>query len=340
MAAESPPFDGVRLALVGATSLLGKELKDQLAASGVPPDAVTLFDLEEIAGILTDYGDEARVFAKTVAEDVLTHELICFCGDPATARDSLEGIRRAGALGIDCTGAWLDDPNAFAWIPGVSEAPSGSHDHAIVIPPAPCLMLGTTLAALGDSGDSAAVTVFVPASDLDKAGLQELAQQSTAVLNLEEVDVEVFGRQLAFDIWPAAPDRTGDALALASLLTRLGFTAPALQLVSVPVFHGTTMSLFVPGADAEKISTALLDAGITVGAKDGKPIDSPMLVTGSPGLHAIAVRPDRDGIWLWLTIDNLHARAAAAVAAIHALSGSGLSPDTSTGDEASGGEGV
>jgi len=310
---------------VGAASLLGKELKDQLAASGVPPAAVTLFDLEEIAGILTDYGDEARVFAETVSESVLAHELICFCGDPATAGGYLEGVRRGGARGIDCTDAWLGDPDAFIWIPGVSKAPTGSDDRTIVIPPAPCLMLGTILAALGDGGDRAAATVFIPASDLDKAGLQELSQQSTAVLNLEEVDVEVFGRQLAFDIWPAAGDRTGDALALASLLARLDFAAPALQLVSVPVFHGIAMSLFVPDADADKVSAALLDAGITVGADDGKPIDSPVMVTGAPGLHAIDVRPDRNGVWLWLTIDNLHARAAAAAAAIHALSGSGLS---------------
>ncbi len=331
MSAESPQFNGVRLALVGAASLLGKELKDQLAASGVPPDAVTLFDLEELAGILTDYGDEARVFADTVAENVLAHELVCFCGEPTTAASYLDRIRRGGALGIDCTDAWLEDPGTFAWIPGVSEAPSGSDGRTIVIPPAPCLMLGATLAALGELGDRAAATVFIPASDLDKAGLQELSQQSTAVLNLEEVDIEVFGRQLAFDIWPAASDRAGDDSALASLLTRLGFAAPALQIVSVPVFHGMAMSLFVPDADTDKVSTALVDAGITVGAEDGAPVDSPVLVTGAPGLYAIDVRPDRDGVWRWLTIDNLHARAAAATAAIHALSGSGLSPETSTG---------
>ena len=325
MFAESPQFEGLRLALVGATSLLGIELKDQLAASAVPRDAITLFDLEEVAGVLTEYGDEARVFAETVAEDVLAHELICFCGDPATAGQYLDAIRDAGKLGIDCTNAWLDEPDAFTWIPGVSAPPRVSDDRTIVIPPAACLMLGATLAALGEAGERAVATIFIPASDFGRAGMQELSQQSTAVLNLEEVDVAVFGRQLAFDIWPAAGERGGGAGALASLLARLGFEVPALQLLSAPIFHGMAMSLFLPDADADEVSTALLAAGIGVGAEDGEPIDSPVLVTGAPGLHAIDVRPDRHGVWLWLTIDNLHARAAAAVAAIHALSEPGLS---------------
>ena len=63
---ESSQVKNLRLALVGASSLLGVEVKDQLAASGVPRDAVTLFDLKEVAGVLTEYGDEARVFAETV----------------------------------------------------------------------------------------------------------------------------------------------------------------------------------------------------------------------------------------------------------------------------------
>ena len=323
MLRNTPPFEGLRLALVGAASLLGNELKDQLAASDVLREAVTLFDLEEVAGVLTEYGDEARVFAETVAEDVLAHDLICFCGDPATAGEYLGLIHDAVKLGIDCTNAWLDQPDAFAWIPGVSTPPSVSDDRMIVIPPAACLMLGTTLAALGEAGGRAVATIFIPASDFDNAGLQELSQQSTAVLNLEEVDVAVFGRQLAFDIWPAAGKGTGGAEALASLLARLGFEVPALQLLSTPVFHGMAISLFLPDADADDVSSALLDAGIGVGAEDGEPIDSPVMVTGAPGLHAIDVRPDRHGAWLWLTIDNLHARAAAAVAAIHALSDAG-----------------
>ena len=308
------------MALVGAASMLGKEVKDQLAASGVPHDAVSLFDFEEVVGVLTKYGEEARVFAETVSESLLEHELICFCSDPTTARECLDKILDSGKLGIDCTDAWLNAPAAFTWIPGVSTPPTISNQRAITIPSAASLMLGTTLAALGKVGERATATVFLPASERSEAGLQELSQQSIAVLNLEEVNFAVFGRQLAFDLWPATGDQGGTHEVLATPLEQLGFVVPPLQIVSAPVFHGMAMSLFVPGANASKVSTALLDAGVIIEAEDSARIDSPVLVTGTPGLHAIDVRPDRDGAWLWLTIDNLHARAAAAVAAIHAMS--------------------
>ena len=324
MPAESSPFESLRLAIVGAASLLGKEVAAQLAASGFPADAVTLFDLEEVAGVLTEYGEEARVFAETVAENVLRHDLVCFCGDPAAAADYLEPIRESGKLGIDCTGAWLAEPDICAWIPGVSAAPSINDHRLIAMPPAACLMLGSIVAALGDAAEQAAATVFAPASDLDEAGLRELSQQSTAVLNLEEIDVDVFGRQLAFDLWPAGAERQG-ATSVATMLEGLGLTVPALQLVSAPVFHGMAMSMFLPQGDTDVVCAALQDAGIAVSTNGDTPIDSPVRVTGKPGLHAIDVRADRHGVWLWVSIDNLHARAAATVAAIRTISGPAVS---------------
>ena len=317
---ESSQFENLRLALVGASSLLGVEIKDQLAASGVPRDAVTLFDLKEVAGVLTEYGDEARVFAETVSENLLTHSLICFCSDGKTATESLDAILASGKVGIDCTQAWSDDPRAFAWIPGVSAPPARNDQRAIVIPSAACLMLGTTLAALGKLGEQVSVTIFLPASDLGEAGLQELSQQSIAVLNLEEVDTAIFGRQLAFDLWPTAGLRDETQKVLVNELGKLGFVAPPIQIVRAPVFHGLAMSLYVPDVDASEVSTALFDANVVVGNEDGVQIDSPLLVTGTPGLHAISVRPDHHGAWVWLTIDNFHARAAAAVEAMWAMS--------------------
>jgi hypothetical protein len=44
-------------------------------------------------------------------------------------------------------------------------------------------------------------------------------------------------------------------------------------------------------------------------------------IVGRGGLRAVAVREEARGAWVWLVTDNLHTRAAAAVAAIHTLLG-------------------
>lgn len=345
-----PPSLPARLALVGAASLLGKELRDQLAAAGFPGAAVTLFDLEEVAGVLTEYGDEARVFATTVAERVLGHELVCFCGDRAQAADFLDPLLAAEGLGLDCTGAWLADRRAFAWIPGATNPPRIVTQRATVIPPAAVLLAGGAVAALGELAERAAMSVFLPATERGDAGLEELSQQSTAVLNLLAIDDAVFGRQQAFDMWLPADGHPLGAAELGATLARLGLTVPALEVVSAPVFHGMALSAFVGGADAATVRRALQGGGIDVSPEAGtgrsskanagpppkkakrsakraaKPtpataIDSPVRAVGHGGLHAMAVREEVRGTWIWLVADNLHTRAAAAVAAVHSLLG-------------------
>jgi aspartate-semialdehyde dehydrogenase len=320
---DTPTPAPPRLALVGAASLLGKEIKDQLAASGFPGTALALLDFEEVAGVLTEYGDEARVFADTVAERVLRHELACFCGNREQAAGHLEGLLAADGLGLDCTGAWLADPRAFAWIPGVTATPRLHKQRAIVIPPASALLLGGTVAALGELVERASINVFLPATERGDAGFEELSQQSTAVLNLLAVDETVFGRQQAFDMWLPSAEHPLSAASLGATLDRLGLPVPALEVVSAPVFHGMALSMFVAGAGGDTVRDALEGGGIDVleatAARDEA--DSPVRIVGRGGLRAVAVREEARGAWVWLVTDNLHTRAAAAVAAIHTLLG-------------------
>jgi len=318
---DSVPPETTRLALVGAASLLGKEIKEQLAASGFSADAVTLFDLEEVAGVLTDYGEEARVFTEAVTDQVLAHELICFCGDALTAADYLGPLLGADCLGVDCTGAWLDGDAAPPWVPGVSAPPRLSETRVTAIPPATVIMLSGTLAALGDLAGDASVTVFVPASERGDSGLHELSQQSTAVLNLLDTDQEVFGRQQAFDLWIPPDGHPLSAARLAATLTRLELPVPAISVVSASVFHGMALSVFTAGAAADAAATALNSAGFQLADSPEEATDSPVRVVGTPGMHA-HVRDDAGGAWVWVVADNLHARAAATVAAIHTLLGS------------------
>ncbi|MGD8328172.1 MAG: hypothetical protein PVJ49_01970, partial [Acidobacteriota bacterium] len=296
---ETPAPQPGRLALVGAASLLGKAIKDQLAASGFPGDQVALFDLEEVAGVLTDYGEEARVFAEAISERVLQHELACFCSDTASAAGYLAALLDAGRLGLDCTGAWLADERAFPWIPGASTPPVLESNRAVAVPPGAALLLGRTVAALDELATGSSSNVFLPATERGDAGLEELSQQSTAVLNLLDVDLDVFGRQQAFDVWlPHAESPLCDAR-LAAALDRLGLPATAINVVSAPVFHGIALSTFVPGASAAQVSAALLEGGFEeAGGED--PVDSPVRAVGRGGLHALQVRDDAAGAWIWV----------------------------------------
>lgn len=316
-ASETP-----KIALVGATSMLGKELREQLENAGYPGDAVTLLDLEEAAGLVTEYGEEARVVMEAAEAGLAGHDLVCFCGDPDLSRSHLHAAART-ALAIDCTGATASEEDVVMWLPAAGDPPGLTEGTPLALPSDVVLLMAPVLLALGD-GDSASFSAFLPASERGGGGLDELARQATAVLNLQEIPEEVFGRQLAFDLW-RAPVGDGDDPAVVAVdqLRRLGLPIPALSVFRAPLFHAVSAIAHYPQSDAGDLEDRLRAIlAVPEEGDDRPPADSPVRVAGRRGLHLGGAWADAQrGAWLWLMMDNLKARAAATVATLETLVG-------------------
>lgn len=317
--------DTPHIALVGASSLLGKEIKDQLAGVGYPSESVTLLDLEGLAGVITEYGEEARVLAETADDEILRQDLVCFCGNRTMVREHIGKILDAGHIALDCTGEWLHEPNATLSLPSIGRVPSLQPGYAVVLPSGTTQMLATVITALGDVPGELSATVLVPASEHGEERLEELAQQCTAVLNLDEIPDAVFGRQQAFDIWPdpgAASDDDAGAIE-AEHLRRLNVAAPTIAMLCAPIFHSLSAALHVPGREVGEVLESLAQGGLISGGvakKDQTQIDSPFRVAGSSGVHVGRAWADgQGGTWIWVLMDNLLARAEAAASTIQAL---------------------
>lgn len=302
-----------RLALVGATSQLGRELKEQLADAGYPADRVQLLDMEDEVGLLTDYGDEAAVVLNAARETVSRFALACFCGSAEVTRRLAPAVVEEGGLAVDCTGAFAGEQRAR--LAGATPAP----EPGIVVVPHPGTLL---LAGLANALDlsRAAATVLLPASEKESPGTDDLARQTTTLLNLGEIgdaDEGVFGRRVAFDLWPD-PGEAGDRMT--AELAALEVAAPRLFVLRAPVFHALSTAVWLPGRDRDGVVAALGDAGVPVDARDhrSRNVDSPARAAGRAGVHVAAVRADADGVWLWAVQDNYHAVAAAALRVIAA----------------------
>jgi aspartate-semialdehyde dehydrogenase len=317
--------DSPRIALVGASSILGKEIKDLLASSSYPSSSVALLDLEELAGVLTEYGDEARVLAETAEAEILHQDLVCFCGDRRIVREHMPRILEAGHVALDCTGAWLHEPDAVLALPAAGRLPSMRPGQAIVLPSAATQLLATVSAALGDAAAGLGGTILLPASEPGDEGLDELARQCIAVLNLEDVPHAVFGRQQAFDIWPEPGTGDGEKASALDIehLRDLGLPIPAVAILCAPVFHCLSATLHVPGQETDLIMERLARAGIARSEVDDdmeERIDSPVRMAGTSGVRVgLAWADGQDGTWLWVLMDNVVARAEAALSTIQAL---------------------
>ena len=181
----------------------------------------------------------------------------------------------------------------------------------LLISPSPIvILLAHLLQPFEQLGPSSAVAqVLLPASSHQQSGLDELFEQTRAILSMrDDRPTEVFGKQIAFNLLPVGADISGYLQQLKSLIGDQ--TTVALQIVQAGVFHGLACSLFIqfekdPGLSAlRKLLTAhpwieIVEDGDHPGPTDAAAREEILVAN-------LSASPTRDGGYqLWAVMDNL-----------------------------------
>jgi len=94
-----------KIAIVGASTLVGRELKDTLSESPLAAANIVLLDEENVQGQLEQVGDEVT-FVQTITEDAFEHiDFTFFCGGEDLTRRHWRDALRAGSTVLDLSGA-------------------------------------------------------------------------------------------------------------------------------------------------------------------------------------------------------------------------------------------
>lgn len=328
--------EAVRVAIAGASSLLGKELKTWLDESGFPALDIRLVDEDFIAGTLTEAGGEPAVI-ETVAEDSFDGARFAFfTGSAGFSTRHAAQARRSGAVVIDLSGALVQDPKARPWIPALDAAlaspteasPRGEPQSLYVVPSAPADAAISISAALAPAGlRRLAMTVFQPVSEYGQEAIEELEGQVVKLLSFQPVSQSVFDAQVAFNLLSSYGPETTIKLShareriVSECARYLGgrVPEPAIMLVQAPVFYSHAFTAYTEFQKAPTLDelVARLQA---VGLKVARPEDqSPTNVNVVGETRPVLRQPERDpgietGVWLWGAADNMRVPAATAVA--------------------------
>jgi len=329
-----------RIGIVGASSLAGKELADTLAESTLAASDIILLDDEDLAGQITAAGDEATFIQKIDADSFTGMDFVFFAGDPDTTRKYWKAARLAGASILDLTNALEAEPGVIVRAPWAHLSGTGTPEPDLTTPavvaahPAALMLLlvaGRIHAKFPVRAISA--TVFEPASEHGRLAMDELHQQTVALLSFQSLPREQYDAQVAFNLLPSLGESAKVNLAATQTRILTQYTALssgsapelALQLAQAPVFHGYVASVLVElqaPATTEQIEASLHGESIEITTPDSDP-PSNISAAGQPNVLA-SVRSTSDDapstrFWLWLAADNLKLAALNAIACANEL---------------------
>lgn len=327
------PDAACRVAIVGASTLRGKELKQVLEDRNFPATDFALLDESLAVGTLTEAAGEATFIRPIDPEEFERARFAFFAGSPENAAKNSAMAQRAGANVIDMTGALAGLPEAAPWIPGLAKllppptegAPSAG---CVFSAPAAPVILACTLAAVLAPFSPArlAIIFFSPVSEHGQPGVDELESQTATLLSFREISQPVFDAQVAFNLLAGygaesrlrlEDMRTGIANDVARYLARR-VPAPAIQVVQAPVFYGYALSAYAELAaprDVADMKAALVAAGVQFPAA-GEPEPSNVSAAGSSEVAMARIVRDANvaaGYWMWGVADNLRLAATNAV---------------------------
>jgi aspartate-semialdehyde dehydrogenase len=327
-----------RIAIVGASSLLGKELKQILEDRHFPASDIVLLDESVMAGTLTEAAGEPT-FIRALEEDSFEGaRFVFFAGTPADAERNWRTAQAAGATVIDLTGAVSsstpDGVGFIAWIPSLESvlppqtAPAPPRVYSS--PAAPVIVACTLAAGFAKLQPQRIVLLlFPPVSDRDQAGIEELESQTANLLSFREIERTVFDAQVAFNLLARhgeaskPPIEHVRAAISRDVVRYLAGRAPvpAIQLVQAPVFYGYAFAAYADltsSSTAEsfaQLEAAFAGLGVKIAAPDD-PSPTNVSVAGESEIHLARIEPDpsvQTGAWIWGVVDNLRLTATNAV---------------------------
>lgn len=317
------PKNTYRIAVVGAATLLGKEIGDEIAESPLSTATTLLLDTEDATGTLESMGDEAA-FLQTMEPAALENADVVLFADSKMMHEHAATARAMGAAVVDATGSPSDaeTPARSPQVPGQPTLDLNAQQLRVAHPVATMLALALSHAATAGRIKAAFATVLQPASENGRAALDELQQQSINLLNFQAVPSEEFDTQVAFNLLPALGEAAKQPLVVAEeqALRDLKFLVPSgptplLQWLHAPVFHGFSVSLFLDFEEEiarETLEAALSSEHLDLVSEESDPPSN--LSSAGQGNVLVQLKGEGSRYALWMAADNLKLTARTAVA--------------------------
>ncbi len=321
---------GYRIAVVGATGAVGREILTTLSERDFPADEVIAVASERSAGAQVSYGEDKVLKVRDlVSFDFKGIDIALF--SPGAKISAVHAPRAAasGCVVIDNTSQFRMDPEVPLVVPEVNgQAIAGyTRRNIIANPNCSTIQMVMALKPLHDRAKIKRVVVatYQSVSGAGKEAMDELFEQTRGIFVNKPVVKHKFTKQIAFNVIPHIDvfmddGATKEEWKMAAETRKI--LDPDIKVsatcVRVPVFIGHAEAInveFEKPLSAEDARTALKAApGISViDRRDDEGYVTPAECAGEDMVYVSRIRKDDtvpNGLSLWVVCDNLRKGAA------------------------------
>jgi len=322
---------GYRVAVVGATGNVGREMFNILEELEFPVDKIHAIASRKSIGVEVSFGEKILKCEDIEQFDFSKVDIVLMSAGGAVSKEWSPKIGKAGAIVIDNSSVWRMDPDVPLIVPEVNpDAVEGFTKKNIIANPN-CTTAGL-LVALKPLHDAAkikrvVISTYQSVSGTGKEAMDELWDQTKGVFVLGAPEPKKYPKQIAFNVIPQCDvfleDGSGDTKEERKMADETHkMLDPAIKVsatcVRVPVFvgHGEAVNIeFESHLDEDEAREILREApGVLVVDKreDGGYI-TPKEAQGEFPVFVSRIRNDptlEHGLSLWVVSDNLRKGAA------------------------------
>ncbi|QJB68323.1 aspartate-semialdehyde dehydrogenase [Parasphingorhabdus halotolerans] len=322
---------GYKVAVVGATGNVGREMLNVLVEREFPFDEIAAVASSRSQGMEIELGDTDKMLKVKNIEhfDFAGWDIALFAAGSDSAKEYAPKAAAAGCVVIDNSSLYRMDPDVPLIVPEVNPEAIDDYKKRNIIANPNC-STAQMVVALKPLHDAAVikrvvVSTYQSVSGAGKGGMDELFEQSRAIFVGDPKTNSVFTKQIAFNVIPHIDVFLDDGSTKEEwkmvvetkkiLDSRIKVTATCVR---VPVFVGHSESINIEfekelsAKDAQKI---LRDApGIMlVDKREDEGYVTPVECVGDGATYISRVREDptvKNGLNIWCVSDNLRKGAA------------------------------
>ena len=321
---------GFKVAVVGATGVVGHEMLSILAEREFPADEVIAVASERSAGAEVSFGEDAVLKVQDLDRfDFKGIDIALFSPGAKVSAVHAPRAAKAGAIVIDNTSQFRMDPDVPLVVAEVNPAAIAQYKKRGIIanPNCSAMQLVVALKPLHDHARIKRVVVatYQSVSGAGRDAMDELFNQTRSVYVNDPIKKEQFTKQIAFNVIPHIDVFMEDGstkeewkMAVETLKILDPDIAVTATCVRVPVFigHAEAVNVEFERPIDEDEARKLLKAAPGISVVDHRVDEgyvTPQESAGEDPVYVSRIRTDptvENGLNFWVVADNLRKGAA------------------------------